>query len=229
MDKKYAEFLLNKTREDYNLISEDFSRTRNFIPKEFEFLFDYAKKEEKVLDLGCGSGRFYRILEEKNTEYTGVDNSEKLITIAKNKYPEADFRVATAARMPFEDNHFDKIFSIAVLHHIPSKELRLKFLNEAKRVLKKDGLLILTVWKFWRKEECLRFIKYSILKMIGKSKLDFNDVFEPWGKKTERYYHWFSKKELEKLARESGFKIKEAGFTKNEKGNRQNIYAVLEK
>lgn len=211
------------------MISEDFSRTRFQIWPELTFLFDRAQKGEKVLDSGCGNGRFYPLLKEKGVKYFGADNSEKLVAIAKNKYPEADFIVADALKLPFEDNYFDKIFSIAVLHHIPSKELRLEFLEEAKRVLKKDGVIIIAVWKFHQPKEFFYLFKYTIFKLFRNSQLDFMDIEEPWGKRAKRYYHWFFKKELDNLAKEAGFKIIGVGFTKNKRGNRKNIYLVAKK
>ena len=219
---------MNKTKADYNLISEEFSRTRWFVWEETKFLFnDYAKDRDKVLDIGCGNGRYFELL--KNTDYVGIDNSSKLIEEAKKKYPEANFLVADALDIPFGDNTFDKVYSIAVLHNIPSKELRLEFLNEANRVLKDKGVLILTVWKFHRFSDYLRLFKNSILKLVGKSKLDFKDFLEPWSDKTLRYFHWFSKKELEKMIEKAGFRVKEIGVIRNKKGNRRNIYIIAEK
>lgn len=225
MNKEYARYLINKTKSDYNLISKDFSRTRGRIWEEISFLFD-VKSGEKVLDLGCGNGRYYELL--KNTDYTGLDTSEELIKIAKEKYPNAKFQVEDALNLSFQDNSFDKIYSIAVLHHIPSNELRLEFLKEAKRVLKPNGRLTLTVWKFHQKKERSLLIRYTILKIIGRSKLDFKDILEPWADKTERYYHWFSERELKKLAKKADFKIKEAGVIKNQRGTRRNIYLIAE-
>jgi len=228
MEKKYAEYLLNKTKEDYTLIADDFSRTRQRIWDEIRFLFDdYLIEGERVLDLGCGNGRFYELF--RNIDYIGVDNSERLIDLAKRKYPEGKFQVSDALRLPFPGNYFDKVYTIAVLHHIPSKQLRLQFLKEIKRVLKKDSLLILTVWKFHNKKEVSLLLKYTILKLIGRSRLDFGDTFEPWGKKIERYYHWFSQKELSNLVKRAGFKVGKLGIVKNEKGNRQNIFLVARK
>lgn len=225
MDKDYAQYLLNKTKTDYNLIAEDFSRTRSKAWEELNFLFSNTK--ERVLDLGCGNGRYYELLNQ--TDYTGVDFSEKLIGLARKKYPEADFRTADSLNLLFGDNSFDKVYSIAVFHHIPSKELRIQFLKETQRILRPKGKLVLTVWKFHNKETHLLLLKYTILKIIGKSKLDFKDILEPWADKTERYYHWFSKRELSKIVRKTGFKIQEIGVIKNKIGNRQNIYLVAEK
>ena len=230
MEKKYAEYLLKKTQKDYNLIAEDFSRTRTRIWDEIRFLFDsYLIEGDRVLDLGCGNGRYYETVKRKGVDYVGVDNSERLIKLAQKKHPGVRFQTADALNLPFPDNYFDKVYSIAVLHRIPSREFRSQFLKEVKRVLKQEGFLILTVWKFHKRKKTSLFLKYTILKLIGRSKLDFKDIFEPWGKKIEKYYHWFSQKELTNLVKKVGFKIKEVGIVKNERGNRQNIYLIAEK
>jgi len=52
MEKKYAEYLLKKTKKDYNLIAEDFSRTRARIWDEIRFLFDnYLIEGDRVLEI----------------------------------------------------------------------------------------------------------------------------------------------------------------------------------
>jgi len=230
MNKEYAQYLLKKTTEDYNLIAEDFARSREKPWPELRFLFaDFLIPGERVLDLGCGNGRFFEFYKGENIDYFGVDSSEKLIEIAKKKNPGARFQVADALKLPFPANYFDKIYSIAVLHQIPSEELRLQFLKEAKRVLKPEGFFIVTCWKFHQSKELFLIFKFIILKLLGLSKLDFGDIFEPWGKKIKRYYHCFSKKELINLIKKADFKIKDIGLIKNERGNRQNIYLIAEK
>jgi len=238
MDREYAEYLLKKTEEDYNLIADDFSRTRAFVPEELKnWIFQYIFSGEKVLDWGCGNGRFYGIFEKIGVDYFGIDVSEKLIEIAKNQYPRAKFQATSSFNLPFPDNFFDKILNIAVFHHIPSKEFRLKFLKEVKRILKPDGLLILTVWNLnplrmiliWEWKRFFSFIKFSILKILGKSKLDLKDFYIPWRNLCQRYVHSFSKSEIEDLVKESELKIEEIGILKSQKTKESNIYLIAKK
>ncbi len=229
MDKEYAKKILEESRENYNLISEDFSRTRDKFWEELGFLSEYVDDNDKVLDLGCGNGRLSELFQEKNLDYFGVDFSERLIEIASKKHPQLKFQVADALNLPFPGNFFDKVFSIAVLHHIPSRELRLRFLIETKRVLKPGGSLAITVWRFHKLEALFLIFKSTILKLFGLSKLDFGDIMEPWGKKIKRYYHCFSRRELKKDITEAGFGIKDFRIIKNRKGNRQNIYLIAQK
>jgi ubiquinone/menaquinone biosynthesis C-methylase UbiE len=254
MERKYAEYLLKKTYQDYNLIAEDYTRTRSFIPEDIKMLAGYALVGERVLDSGCANGRLFEVLKGKNVDpvrgqrdlvkgqrkqtsngvdYFGIDFSEKLIEIARKKYPQAKFRVADCLNLPFPANFFDKIYSISVLHNIPAKEFRIQYLKEARRVLKPEGFLILRVWDFWRRKEGWKlFFKYTFLKLVKKSKLDFFDIFVPWKDSKgniiiERYFHCFRKNELENLAKEVGFKIKK--IWRAGKDPRTNIYLIAEK
>ncbi|GAI24349.1 unnamed protein product, partial [marine sediment metagenome] len=193
--------------------SKDFSRSRERIWDEMKFLFnDYLIAGERVLDLGCGNGRFYELFKRQNIDYIGVDISEKLIDIAKKRYPKVKFQKVDALNLAFPENFFDKVYSIAVLHHIPSQEFRKQFLKEIKRVLKPRGILILTVWNLWQKRKTKRLIsKFILRKILGKSKLDFKDILMNWQKMENCYFHCFTKGELEKLITKAGFHLKRSG------------------
>jgi ubiquinone/menaquinone biosynthesis C-methylase UbiE len=237
MEEKYAEYLLIEGRKGYDSIAKEFSDSRVFLWEELNPFIKYIEPGNKVLDLGCGNGRLFGLLREKNIDYKGVDSSEELIKIAEEKYPEETFRfsVSEGLNLSFGDHSFDKIYCIAVLHHIPSDAFRLKFLKEARRVLKQKGLLILTVWNLRDKKETFWFLlKYTILRFFGKSKLDPNDIFYPWKgsqgkKKIERYFHCFDKKELQDLAKKSGFHVRDAGFIARGKNKKANIYLIAER
>ncbi len=212
------------------MIADDFSRTRWNIWAEFSIFRKFIRDRDKILDAGCGNGRLIELLRNKKIDYTGIDFSEGLIEIAKKKYPGYKFLVGNILSLPFPDNYFDVVLSVAVLHHIPSNNLRMKAIQEARRVLKKNGKFILTVWDVWGKRNLLLLVlRYSLLKLLGKSKLDFRDVFVPWGKKTNRYYHFFTKKEIEKLVKRNGFRVLSSGIAKNETGRRSNIYVIAER
>ncbi len=233
MKKEYAEYLLKKTAEDYNLIAENYARTRAYIPEDIKALGECTRKGEKVLDSGCANGRLFEALKGKKIDYFGIDFSEKLIAIAKKNYPEARFQVADALNLPFPPNSFDRVYSISVLHNIPSKNFQLQYLKETERVLKPKGLLILRVWDFWRRRATPKLLlKYTLFKLIGKSKLDFKDIFVPWKASSgkilvQRYFHCFTKKELENLIKKAGFKIKESH--RSGEDPRTNIYLIAEK
>jgi len=226
MKKIVAEKLIKKTEDDYNLIAEDFSRTRGNIWEELLFLFNFLKTGDRVLDLGCGNARFFKTIKNRGAEYFGLDASKNLINIAKEKYPEAKLFVGSALSLPFQNDYFDNVYSIAVFHQIPSEEFRLQFLKEAKRVLKKNGYLTLVVWKASHKKQLKAYFKYTILKLLGKTDLDFGDAMISFSKKTERYYHFFSKRELKNLIEKAGFRVKKLGLIKNAKRNRNNFYLV---
>ncbi len=234
-----ANRILEKVKEDYNVIAQDFAKTREKIWPEMLFLKDYIRKGERVLDIGCGSGRLFELFKEKDIEYFGVDFSKKLIEIAKRKYLYQagedkekinilpTFLVVDALKLPFEDGFFDKVFSIAVFHHIPSKEKRIIFLNEIKRVLKRGGEVHLTVWNLWQRKYFFEILKNNFKKIIGKNELDFCDIFVPFGRR-ERYYHCFRRVELEKLFKEVDFDIKEIKKLKRN-GKTVNIYVRARK
>jgi ubiquinone/menaquinone biosynthesis C-methylase UbiE len=229
MNVQYAKKILEETKKNYDSIAEDFSRTRDRLWAELDIFSKYAADNDKVLDLGCGNGRIYELFNGKRIDYYGVDFSGGLVAIAKRRYPQVNFQTADALNLPFPDNFFDKAFSIAVLHHIPSDELRLSFLSEAKRVLRPGGCLVITVWKFHKLESLFLIFKFSFLKLFGLSKLDQGDIMEPWGKLLKRYYHCYSRRELKRDVSEAGFRINDFGILKNERGNRQNIYIVAKK
>ncbi|MCX6760759.1 MAG: class I SAM-dependent methyltransferase [Candidatus Nealsonbacteria bacterium] len=229
MKKEYAAYLLEKTKNDYNLISDDFSRTRNKNWEELKFFADNVAVNKRVLDLGCGNGRLYELFKDKIVGYCGIDISEKLIEIAKSRYPRARFRVGDALNLPFSDNLFDNVFGIAVFHHIPSKEFRFKFLNEAKRVLKPKGKLFLTVWYLPRRKKALLIFKNLILRIVGLSKIDLSDSFVGWGDKTQRYVHYFSMSEIKGLVERVGLSVKEIRILKRPESEESNIVLVAEK
>lgn len=189
--------VLNKVKTDYKLIAKEFSKTREKPWPEFsEFLKNLnLNKKIALLDVGCGNGRLYDFLKHENVDYLGIDNNRAFLKIAKRKYPKSKFKYADAIRLPFSKNSFDTVWCIAVLHHLPTKTLRLKACKEICRVLKTNGKLMITVWNLWQK-------KYR--KFINKKTCD---ALIPWNNKLNRYYYAFKPAELKSLLENAGFSL----------------------
>ncbi|KKQ94925.1 MAG: hypothetical protein UT66_C0004G0026 [candidate division CPR2 bacterium GW2011_GWC1_39_9] len=194
MNEKKAKEIYASTIKTYENISESFSDTRNRAWPEFEIIKKYLKSGQKVLDIGCGNGRFLNY-QEADINYYGVDPSSKLLEIAKKKHQKAIFKKGDFLNLPFGDNFFDIVVSIAAYHHVPSVNLRIKALNDVKRVLKKDGLFILTVWDLYQPKYEKFIVKNQ--EQAQKKGLEVGDSFIPWQKKEDRYYHAFTKDELD--------------------------------
>lgn len=226
MKPSCAKYLIDKTRQDYEKIAEDYSLKRRFTWPGLEKVNDYVKNGDRILDWGCGHGRLLLVFKNKKIEYIGADFSSKILKIAKKNFPEHEFRLLNELSLPFSDNFFNVICCIAAFHHIPSHELRLKLLKEFSRTLKKNGFLILTSWYFYKGK------KKILLKNLFRWLLH-KDVFVPWkNSKREivanRYFHVFSKRGLAKLIKRAGFKIKEIQILERTKG-RNNIFIVAKK
>jgi len=222
MKQLFAKKILADNKKIYDLLAKEFSATRNQNWPEVSKLIKYVKKGDKVLDLGCGNGRLYKILKNKEVEYIGVDISKKLIEIARKNYPKTRFLVADALNLSFLKSSFDLIFAIAFLHHIPSKTLQLRVLKNCFKVLKENGLIILSVWNLLQPHLLLKY------KIRPFSK----DVYIPWKSKTnkilKRYYHVFTKGELQRLVKKAGFKIIECYFSRKGKiTNRLNGFNLI--
>lgn len=214
MKLKTDQELLEIVRRNYQEIAADFNTTRKkeIWPKIRE-LAEFVPDKSKILDVGCGNGRLLEALTNKQINYLGVDNSPALIKIAQTNYPSNNFKVHDLLNLSrLSENNFDYIFCLAVLQHIPGRELRLQALKEMKSKLAPNGQLIISVWNLWKntKYRTLLFKNYW-LKITGRNNLGFNDLLFSWknsrGEKTsERYYHAFTKKELKKLVRLANLK-----------------------
>lgn len=220
--------IMEQSRRTYDEIAADFSQTRSYVWESKAF-GECTQDGEKVLDLGCGNGKLAELFQEKPIKYVGCDNSEELLKIARQKYPDREFVLTDGIKMPFADNEFDRIFCLAVLHHIPGGELREKFLREIFRVLKKGGSLVISSWRLWpNRKHAPLFLKYFFKKLLGLSPLDWGDVFKTWGKNGQRYFHNFTKSGLKKILKENGFSVDRlAVFSRP--GGEKNLFAIAKK
>ncbi len=91
----------------------------SFVSKYGEDLIGWLhpQNEERVLDLGCGTGQLTNEINNYGAEVTGIDNSPEMVAKAKAGYPGITFEVMDATNFSYEKK-FDAVFSNAVLHWI---------------------------------------------------------------------------------------------------------------
>ncbi|MBU3015414.1 bifunctional demethylmenaquinone methyltransferase/2-methoxy-6-polyprenyl-1,4-benzoquinol methylase UbiE [Poseidonibacter lekithochrous] len=112
------------------------------------FNFYGKDKIEKIVDVACGTGdmiqHWKKIAESNNIEIeniVGVDPSVGMMEVGKKKLPEVEFIEAGAASMPLEDNSAD---IISISYGIRNVVQRQEAFDEFARVLKKDGLVVIS-------------------------------------------------------------------------------------
>lgn len=90
------------------------------------FVYDYGvglidilapKPNERILDLGCGSGELTAIIHELKSNVVGIDKSPEMVARAKEQYPFCNFEVGDATDFNFSEP-FDALFSNAALHWV---------------------------------------------------------------------------------------------------------------
>ena len=99
-----------------------------------------ARAPKKALDVGCGEGRFCRMLKQHSIDVTGVDPTPGLIEAARARDADGAYIEATAERLPFDDNAFDLVVSYLSLIDIPDIEAAIP---EMARVLAPGGALLI--------------------------------------------------------------------------------------
>jgi SAM-dependent methyltransferase len=95
-----------------------------------------------VLEVGAGVGRWATSFDLAKTRFCGVDVSEGMVSAARANFPEASFeRLGPELGFPYEDESFDLVFTVTVMHHNPTPSKR-TLLSEMWRVTRPGGRLL---------------------------------------------------------------------------------------
>ncbi len=105
---------------------------------------------QRVLDLGCGTGRYCTLLAKRGASVVGLDPSEEMLKQAKQKvitFPHVELCYGTLEKMDFPGEQFDLVISALVLSHLSELESTLR---EVTRVLKRGGRMIISdIHPYW--------------------------------------------------------------------------------
>ncbi|MFC1790077.1 class I SAM-dependent methyltransferase [Patescibacteria group bacterium] len=161
--------------------------------------FDYWQKEDKayierflrllspgarILDVGCGPGNLAAYFTKKGFPVVGIDLSQAMLKIARQKAPGAEFKSMDIRDLQFSPNSFEAIISAYSLVYVPKKETEETLLG-FKRVIKSEGYLFLSL--LWGEGE--KFVK------------------EPLKPGNKIFLHFFKRKEIKRLLEKVGFKV----------------------
>ncbi len=154
------------------------------------FLEHKDLKSLKILDAGCGDGRFLGYMIEKGAtpeNLSGVDYSGRAVNFGRNILPKVTFSVSDITEsLPFEDDSFDVVTLVETLEHIIPAKIDGLLIN-VKRVLKKGGVVIISTpsdvlpygskdYQYFSDVSLSAYLKphFGNIKVIGQDSMRFH-------------------------------------------------------
>lgn len=154
-----------------------YDNSHDFVSRFGKGILSYLnpRPEETILDLGCGTGDLTNEIFLSGAKVIGVDSSIDMITKAKSKFPEIKFHQMDARKLKF-DQQFDAIFSNAVLHWIPEKEMVIEnmYCN-----LKDNGRIVLEFGGKGNNQQMLNVLKDVLIERGYVSNANINCWYYP--------------------------------------------------
>jgi len=175
----------------YNDIAPHFSQTRSYLwPGVIDF-YDLIPKNSFIADIGCGNGKNIdnSYTKEKNLTCFGCDITQYFLDVCKND--NKSVIKANNLYLPFKDNFFDAVLSVAVIHHFSNHEDRIKSIQEIFRITKSNGIFLIQIWAQEQETDSKKLFKHG-------------DNLVPWSLRNpknkqmelasvDRYYYIFNK------------------------------------
>jgi ubiquinone/menaquinone biosynthesis C-methylase UbiE len=176
------------TVDAYDKIAEEFSR-RNGVSlygKEYDLFGSLLKKGTVVLEIGCGTGRDAEELVNRGFDYTGMDASEGMLAIARERVKTGKFMLGDFYHLDFPDGAFDGFWAAASFLHVPKKDIDV-VLGEATRILKPEGI--------------------GFISLKQKTTMDEGYIKEEKAGGIERYFAFYSQDEIEGILKRNHFEV----------------------
>ena len=145
-----GEFSIESVRAHWNKVAEVYDGwNKAYDTTHFQRFVEAMKHVNlvpgmRVLDVWSRTGNASRYLFENcpGIEYTGLELSEGMIRLARQKYPQRSFAESSLIALPFPSAYFERIISLETLEHVP---VPTQFLQEIRRVIKPGGRLVMSL------------------------------------------------------------------------------------
>jgi tRNA (uracil-5-)-methyltransferase TRM9 len=213
-------------REFYRATATEFSRSRRVLQPGLVRALDEVDPGGRVLDLGCGDGRFGRALVDASgvRQYVGVDESAELLKqLPTTREMSLVVLDLLGADWPFEWSRepFDVVVAFSVLHHLPGVPMRQRFLEGMRACLAPGGRWVISVWQVLHRERFLRrCVDWSEVD-LEESDVDDRDLLLDWqrGVRALRYVHHFEEDELRELCERAGLHVRQSWRSDGDSGD----------
>jgi SAM-dependent methyltransferase len=115
----------------------------HYLDKRVRYVVEHCPRG-KGLDVGCGTGVLAARLAAEGYEMSGVDPSDGMLDVMRRRSPEVSAAQASGTALPFDDDSFDVVTTVAVMHHIAEPDAVRRTLGEMVRVVRPGGRVV--VW-----------------------------------------------------------------------------------
>lgn len=231
-EKTHSEYRVS-AEKTWDTIAESFDITRQ---KPWKFCLDFIhslKNQDIVADIGCGNGRHLFACAENCHNIIGIDISQKLLKIIQHKLSNKNIVNvslihADVVELPLADNSLNVVLFIASLHNIKGKEHRAQALKEISRVLKSNGVALISVWSRWQGKYWRYFMKQFFVH--SREMGDIEIFWRQHNLNISRFYHLYNKGEFLQELRNAHFFIERLQAVKiRSKYIADNYFAIVRK
>jgi SAM-dependent methyltransferase len=119
---------------------------------------------KRVLDAGCGAGGACVLAVQRGADAFGVDPAVNLITIARERLPNSDFRIGELENLPYSNGSFDSVIAVNSLQYAVNSKLSL---HELGRVGRKDARIVVAVFADPERCDAMHIFR-AILELFPK-------------------------------------------------------------